>query len=145
MTELMPDEVAVDYTCKFCGAAGTAAMNTSFPEDQFNQIYPLLCCDRCADYRTKLRWLKDGIIANAVKLIRGRMFGARSQKAKDELQINIEPKCREAFNLLTRRLAILHCAFVGTPTKWEPDFTAMLMQKPDKAEQAINFYLGSVK
>lgn len=143
MTEPMDNEIAVPYTCKFCGINGTTAASKQCIEAWFNALYPLLACNRCADYRAALTRLRDAIERNAVDVLRGRQYAQASQKAKTDLPA-LESACRDIFTTLTRKLAKLHCDFRNLVLVWEPDFTDQLMRKPHRHQEAINFYLRGI-
>lgn len=130
----------IAYLCKFCGKQGVAEYDPQCPPLKLEIWKSWLACDRCADFhaaRIKLEYRINRACGDLLA-----MNNARQEAMKEENEK--EQKARESIRsglvFLTKRYAVLICAFYRKVLTWEPDFPAMLADRPDKAGFIINKY-----
>ena len=111
------------YVCTFCGAPGVAKYQSEFiaKADFWKSI---LCCNRCGDYKSKLRSLTDAVSAECMEM----RFG----KKTDMIRATLER--------LTKAIATIVCAYHRIPNTWSFDFVDQLMERPDSSGRIIRAY-----
>lgn len=123
----------IDYKCKFCGRTGWVEA----PEGELGMFRvplwtPLLCCDRCADYRRVRRKVWDAVERCCVALLQLRLCVTLSHEQEAIL--------RQAFTRLTKRFAGIVCDYFRQARVWEADFVEMLMAQPAKYQSILGGY-----
>lgn len=126
----------VAYHCGLCGKPGDA----QYDEDMVHRLerwIPLLHCNRCADFRTMLRKLRDN--CKRLTLLRWQLQqAARLTRERDDL-------IRTEIVNLTKAIARLTCVHWRIEIIWEQDFAEQLLDFPDKAEFIVNQYAAMIK
>lgn len=127
-------KIPLDYNCHFCGKPGVAYYDDSCPPLRLEIWQKMLACNRCADYKTKLAQLIDGISATV------RTFATWSHSKQAEARAEAAKTAQDRLTIQTRELASLVCNFHHLETVWEMPFVELLMQRPDRAFGTISDY-----
>lgn len=124
------------YNCKLCGKPG----ETHYDETMVHRLerwVSILHCNRCADFRSMLRKLRE----NAQRIVIIRWQLQKAGKATKET----EERVRNQIASLTKAIAELVCVHWRIEVVWEQDFAEQLLDFPDKAEFIVNQYANMIK
>ena len=126
----------IPYTCKFCDKPGQVHYDESY-EVEARRLAGFLkiACNRCADFEVIRRKLERAIYRATDSVI-----SARHPWVEMSARTEAEDKARPALRRLATRYAELVCAHYRVPVVLDPEFAAMLMDKPDKAWSILSHY-----
>lgn len=137
----MTEFKTTDYKCKLCGLEGKASFSVECDEEWFNQLYPALACNRCADYRTACNTIKGTIRETAINLIAARLNANVSEEHRKVLP-DREKRARRLFSMLTRQLSSTVCKFHHLTDNYLEEFSDILMEKPKFQHQILETFMA---
>jgi hypothetical protein len=126
------------YTCKFCGRQGTAQYHEEFiSPERLNSWAALLCCNRCADFMTAKRTLKDSAAKVGAELNAAKCYKEKNPKALEQAITD----ARNNFTTIARKFWYLLNDYLHRPSFAgnAETLVAELMEKPEWAAGHLEF------
>jgi len=124
----------IPYTCRFCGVSHIAEYDDECPGLHVEKWMKIICCNKCADFKTERKELTDGIAAAC------RVIQIHNYKGSG-LPPNVESELRLKLEKLTKRYASIMCEHLHLTNVWDADFVQQFMDKPDKWGVILKFYV----
>lgn len=118
----------VAYNCKFCHKPGFLDIDdNAIAHDAAERWFPMLCCDRCGNFRERLRNLRGAVAKRCNALIANPKEDARSD-----------------FERLTKKICSLVCDHYRVQDTWRSDFVDLLIEKPRYRDKFISSYISGI-
>jgi hypothetical protein len=124
-----------EYTCKFCQKPGFVITGDAPMElEAGKRWYPMLCCNRCGDFRISLRKARHALMNIARQL-------ATAAPAKIG---ELRAAKTDAIESITKRISTLACDYYRVQNVWCADFVDQILEKPDKADIIVKVYVNGI-
>ena len=125
----------MDYACKYCQRPGSVNVGDGDVElEAARRWFPLLCCDRCGQFRVKMRNVRARLMKVATTI----------SSARPETRNEILAKSDPVIELITKKIATLVCDYYRVTNVWERDFVDQITENPGKADLVVASYVAGV-
>ena len=125
----------MDYTCKYCQRPGSVNVGDSDVElEAARRWFPLLCCDRCGQFRVKMRKVRAYLVSVATDI----------KAATPATHKSVMEKAVPTIELITKKIATLVCDYYRVTNVWERDFVDQITENPGKADLVVASYVAGV-
>lgn len=124
------------YTCGLCGKPGEAEYESDMVHN-IDRWVSILHCNRCADFRSMLRKLRENCKRLTVLRWQLQKFGKMTEDRETTIRTQLAS--------LTKAISQLVCTHWRVAIVWEPDFVNQMLNFPDKTEFIVNHYAEMIK
>lgn len=124
-----------EYKCKFCQRPGFVITGDDPVElEAAKRWFPMLCCNRCGDFRIALRKLRDSLRSVARQLV------VAPESKKSEAVSAAVPK----LEVITKKICTLVCNFYRVQNTWSREFVDMILDNPSKCDVCVTVFVSGI-
>lgn len=118
--------MTIETKCKFCGVEVQAEADDACTKEWVDVLAPMICCNRCGDYRQWKRRLVDRLKT----ICRDWSMKKDKDGAREGIRLELER--------ITRKMVDVMAKFHRSMATWDAELVSFLMEHPDLCEYIVN-------